>query len=141
MATVTEQRDRIAVVLAGVDGLKMVVKHPAESAPSVRPAVVLGEPTAIFAEGEARRGLDSWDWPLLILVSLGDYPAAQQVMDAFLNTGPGSIRQAFLEEPGLGLLDGTHAVIDRMDDYGPRDSGDGTRMVGAVLHLVVRTTT
>jgi hypothetical protein len=36
-------------------------------------------------------------------------------------------------------MDGTSSYLDRMEDYGPRDSIDGQRTAGAVLHLIVRT--
>jgi len=138
MATFGEIRDRLVVVLSGVEGVT-VVEHPAESPPSALPAVIIQEPTVTFAEGDSRRGLDTWDVPLLLLVPMGDYQLASQALDSYLTrSGPKSIRQAIADSPGLGLLDGTRAYLDRMEDYGPRVSGD-MRMAGAVLHLVVRT--
>lgn len=140
MATFSEIRNRIEAVAGAVEGLTVVPK-PAESAPSALPALVVQEPTALFAEGESSRGLDSWDVPLLLLVPMGDYTLAADALDAYMPTqGPKSIRQAFKDNASLGLLDGTNARLDRMDDYGPRASGGGdVRMAGAVLHLIVRT--
>lgn len=139
MATVTEIRERVAAILAEVEGLTVLTRAP-ESPPSVLPCLVIGEPNAEFAEGEARRGLDSWDFPLLLLVGMGDYQLASEALDAYLaRSGPKSIRQPFADVPMLGLVDGTRAYLDRLEDYGPRESIDGQRTAGAVLHLVVRT--
>lgn len=140
MATFSEIRSRIEAVAGTVEGLT-VVTRPGESAPAALPALVIQEPTVLLAEGDSSRGLDNWDVPLLLLVSMGDYSLAADALDAYLvRRGAKSIRQAFADDPGLGLLDGTRAYLDRMDDYGPRQSGGGDiRMAGAVLHLIVRT--
>lgn len=139
MATVTEIRERIAATLADVDGLTVVTRAP-ESPPSVLPALVIGEPTVEFAEGDSARGLDLWDFPLVLLVGMGDYTLASEALDAYLaRTGPKSIREPIADAPMLGLMDGTRAYLDRLEDYGPRDSIDGQRTAGAVLHLIVRT--
>lgn len=140
MATWSEVRARLAVVLARVEGANgdplKVVTHPAESPPSVLPAVVLGEPSAELAEGESRRGLDRWEAPLLVLVPSADYTIGAALLDEYLaRSGPKSIRQALADDAGLGLQDGTRAFLDRVNEYGPREPG----MAGAVLTLVVRT--
>jgi hypothetical protein len=139
VATFSEVRDRIKVVGEQVEGLTVVTK-PGETAPSALPALVIQEPTATFAEGDSRRGLDQWDVPLLLLVPCGDYSLVPDALDPYLaRSGARSIRQAFADNEQLGLVDGTRAYLDRMDEYGPRGSSDGTRLAGVVLHLVVRT--
>lgn len=142
MATFSEIRDRIKVVGEHADGVTVVTK-PGESPPNVatgEAALVIREPTAQFAEGDSVRGLDQWDVPLLLLAPFGDYSLVPDALEPFMaRTGAKSIRKAFADEPGLGLLDGTRAYLDRMDDFGPRQSSDGTQLAGAVLHLVVRT--
>lgn len=139
MATVTQIREQIRAALADIEGLTVITRAP-ESPPSVLPALVIGEPTADLAEGDARLGLDTWDFPLLLLVAMGDYRLASEALDAYLTrTGPTSIRQRFADAPHLGLEDGTSAYLTRVEDYGPRDSIDGQRTAGAVLRLTVRT--
>lgn len=142
MATFSEIRDRIKVVGERAESVTVVTK-PGESPPNVatgKAALVIQEPTASFAEGESRRGLDQWDVPLLLLAPFGDYSLVPDALEPYLTrTGAQSIRQAFAGEPGLGLIDGTRAYLDRMDNFGPRQSSDGTQLAGVVLHLVVRT--
>jgi len=142
MATFSEIRDRIKVVAERAEGVT-VVTRPGESPPAVatgRAALVIQEPEATFAEGDSSRGLDQWDVPLLLLAPFGDYGLVPDALEPFMaRTGARSVRRVFAEEPGLGLLDGTRAYLDRMDEFGPRQSSDGTQLAGAVLHLVVRT--
>jgi hypothetical protein len=142
VATFSEIRDRIRVVGERAEGVTVIV-NPAETPPAIatgHAALVIQEPTASFAEGESRRGLDQWDVPLLLLASFGDYSLVPDALEPYLTrTGPTSIRQAFAGDQSLGLLDGTRAYLDRADEYGPRASSDGTRLAGVVLHLVVRT--
>lgn len=142
MATFSEIRDRLKVVGERVEGVAVVI-NPGESPPNVatgRAALVIQEPTALFAEGESRRGLDQWDVPLLLLAPFGDYSLVPDALEPYLaRSGPKSIRAAFIAEQNLGLLDGTRAYLDRMDGFGPRQSSDGTQLAGVVLHLVVRT--
>ena len=118
-------------------------------------ALVVQEPTALFAEGDSSRGLDQWDVPLLLLAPFGDYSLVPDALEPYLTSaGPRSIRAQFVAEiedaegvsraaasaePMLGLIDGTRAYLDRMDGFGPRQSSDGTQLAGVVLHLVVRT--
>ena len=142
MAAFSEIRDRIKVVAERAEGVS-VVTRPGESPPPVatgKAALVIQEPTAQFAEGGSSRGLDQWDVPLLLLAPFGDYSLVPDALEPYL-TGKGarSIRAQFVAEQGLGLLDGTRAYLDRMDGFGPRQSGDGTQLAGVVLHLVVRT--
>jgi hypothetical protein len=139
MATLTQVRERIAATLADVEGLS-VVPYPPESPPSVLPALVVGDASGQLAEGDARRGLDIWDFTLVLLVQMGDYALAAEALDEYLvRSGPKSIRQWIEEDPRLGLTDGTTAYLDRVENVGPRESSDGVRLMGADLHLTVRT--
>ena len=142
MATFSEIRDRVKVVGERAEGVTVVTK-PGESAPNVaagRAALVIQEPTALFAEGDSSRGLDQWDVPLLLLAPFGDYSLVPDALEPYLTSaGPRSIRAQFAAEQDLGLIDGTRAYLDRMDGFGPRQSSDGTQLAGVVLHLVVRT--
>jgi len=142
VATFSEIRDRIKVVGEQAEGVTVVTK-PGESPPNIatgRAALVIQEPEALFAEGDSSRGLDQWDVPLLLLAPFGDYSLVPDALEPYMaRTGPRSIRAAFAAEPGLGLIDGTRAYLDRMDGFGPRQSSDGTQLAGVVLHLVVRT--
>lgn len=142
VATFSEIRDRIKAVGERAEGVT-VVMAPAESPPAVaagKAALVVQEPTATFGEGQTRKGLDQWDVPLLLLVPFGDYTLVPDALEPYMTrTGARSVRRVFADEPGLGLLDGTSAYLDRMDEFGPRQSSDGTQLAGAVLHLVVRT--
>lgn len=142
MATFGEIRDRIKIVGERAEGVTVVTK-PGESPPPLatgNAALVIQEPEALFAEGDSSRGLDQWDVPLLLLAPFGDYSLMPDALDPYLTrTGPKSIRAAFADDPGLGVLDGTRAYLDRMDNYAPRQAADGTQLAGALLHLVVRT--
>jgi len=52
-----------------------------------------------------------------------------------------SIVDAFRRNPQMGLDVRTTAWVDRLESYGPRaQAGEYTRLIGAVLRLIVRTT-
>lgn len=139
MATPSQVRAALGTLLSTVTGLN-VVTYPAESAPAARPALVVGEGTAMLAEGDRTLGLDTWRFPLLVLVSSGDYPSALADLDEYLvRSGAKSVRQVITDHSGLDFDDGTYAYFAEIEEYGPRESADGQRMAGAVLVLVVRT--
>lgn len=139
MATLTQVRERIVATLADVEDLS-VLPYPPESPPSVLPALVVGDASGELAEGDARRGLDIWEFTLVLLVATGDYALAAAALDEYLvRQGEKSIRQRFEDVPQLGLSDGTSAFLDRVENVGPRESIDGQRLMGADLRLRVRT--
>lgn len=138
MATPSQVRERLVDLLSPT-GLT-VVAYPPESTPSVLPALVIGEGTAALAEGDASLGIDTWEIPLLVLVSSGDYPSALRSLDEFLVlAGSQSVRQIIAGNPQLGFDDGTSGYFSRIEEHGPRESADGQRTAGAVLILIVRT--
>ena len=88
MATFSEIRDRVKVVGERAEGVTVVTK-PGESAPNVaagRAALVIQEPTALFAEGDSSRGLDQWDVPLLLLAPFGDSSLVPDASSPLKNT-------------------------------------------------------
>jgi hypothetical protein len=138
MATPSQIRERLVALLAPT-GLT-VVDYPPESSPSVLPALVIGEGTAQLAEGDSALGNDRWEYPLVVLVSSGDYQTALLLLDSYLTRrGDKSVRQIIADNPTLGLLDGTTAHFARIEEHGPREQADGQRTAGAVLVLIVRT--
>lgn len=140
MASPSEIRGRLKELLEGaIEGLK-VEPYPTESAPSVLPAVVVGDASATLEEGDARLGLDSWEISLRVLVSAADLPLALARLDTFLaRTGPNSIRAVLADHRELGFRDGTDAELRSLDGYGPTTAATDIHLAGATFHLVVRT--
>lgn len=140
MATPLQIRLALVEVLGQVEELN-VIPYPPETPPAALPALVLGEASAELAEADGRRGLDTWEIPMVLLVEGPDYQLALEELDEFLvRAGPRSIRQCIFDNCHLGLDPSTHARLDRVEEYGPRSSGDGQHLVGATLRLIVRCT-
>ena len=140
MASPLEIREGIASVLRGVPGLTVVTVQP-ETVPATLPAVIVTPAFASFSEIQAGRGQDVWEWDLLVLTSGADSGVGQSELDEMLTAdGPRSIRAAIRATPDLRLGPRTTAWVDRLEDYGPRSSGgEYTRLMGATLRLIVRT--
>lgn len=140
MATPSQVRAALVEVLGQVADLN-VIPYPPETSPAALPALVIGEASALLAEADPRRGLDTWDIALVLLVGGADYQMALEELDELLvRSGPRSVRQCVADNCHLGLDVSTHARIDRVEEYGPRSSSDGQYLVGATLRLIVRCT-
>lgn len=103
------------------------------------PAVVVA-PRNIDFQGAMGRGLDVYEFDLIVLVSRRDDDLAQTELDAYVTgAGASSIRQAIWNARTLGLAN-TDAHVYRMESYGAQwDVGD-LNHVGAVLKVRVSTT-
>ena len=103
------------------------------------PAVIVQPVTCSFADEFIQRGMDVWEFDLIVLVSARDMGLAQDDLDAFVTgSGDESIRRVIRGARSLGLS-GTQAHVDRLDSYGARFESAQVEHVGAVLRLVVRT--
>lgn len=85
------------------------------------------------------RGLDTFEFDLLILVSTSDMNIRQDDLDAYVSgSGARSIRQAIFNARTLGLA-GTDAHISQMLEYGARFVVAEFDHLGARLRLIVHT--
>jgi hypothetical protein len=88
--------------------------------------------------GAFARGLDTWEFEILVLTARGSDRAGQDKLDQFITgAGPLSIRQAIFNNRTLGFTD-TDANISGVLDYRPTDVG-GIPVYSARLRLVVTT--
>lgn len=139
MADLADIRSHIKVVLSAIDGLTVYDKPPEAM---IYPCVVVRPAEATFDDGDARIGLDQWEYDLIVLVALTDIAVAQTNLDPYLaKTGTQSIRKLVRENQQLGFVDGTYAYIAGMSNYGTTLADPNTQPndFGAVLRLVVRT--
>lgn len=100
--------------------------------------IVVPRTTDFF--GAMGRGLDTYEFDGIVLVSRRDDELAQYDLDEFINGfGSKSIRQAVWNNRTLGLTDGTEATVVGMSDYGAQFPASGLDHVGAVLRIRVTT--
>lgn len=142
MASLSEIRERVRAVLVEVaaDTDLTVVTRMVWSLP-VLPAVVLRPAgPAEFASRQSGRGLTTYPWDLLVLVSGGSDEIAEFALDELV-AADGPIRKPFVDNPTLGLRGGTKAWVDSMD-YGISNPWNAQDMdtLGASLRLIVSTT-
>lgn len=138
MASLTDIRASLtSLVQAPAIGLKMEPEVPAittNGAIIMRPAV----PASDF-EQAYQRGLDRWDFDLIIVIGGGDTTLMQRRLDAYIDGGGDqSIRKLVFDNRELGFTDGTKAHISGVVSYGPRDDA-GYQHVAATLRLTVYT--
>ena len=139
MATLTEIRDAIkTIVETNIAGLKVCPRVPgqAPSSPSliVRPAAV----PADFDEAMGK-GLDRWDFDLIVVIGYGDEDIAQKKLDGYVDGGgASSIRAVIFANKTLGQSTTTTAHVSGVIAYGPRDDA-GYDHVSATLRLTVYT--
>jgi len=101
------------------------------------PAVVIGPPVADFTKSMGR-GLDSWSFPLMVMVGIPEIQFAQNALDDYVDgSSEKSLRRIIFENPSLGGVV-EDSMITKMDEYGGSLS---TRLkpliphIGACLHL------
>lgn len=144
MASLTEIRAALKATLkANIDGLYVysevsdVAQMPAAVA---MPAPQSASGMTCDFDGAFGRGLDTWHIDLFILVARTDAALAQKVLDQFVTgAGPKSIRRVIYENPDLGLADGTDCHATGVRDYGGFFETANIQQVGAVVRLIVRT--
>lgn len=102
------------------------------------PAVCI-EPHMSKFDGAMARGDDMWRFSVYIVVQRTDAEAAQDNLDAFLESaGPRSIREAIFNKPDLGLED-CQAFVTGMHEYGGGYRDARIDVIGAVLRVDVHT--
>lgn len=137
--------------MSGLDAIRDAIKTTIETAvpelhvydtvpeaANVLPCVIVIPFTAdyVIAMG---RGLDTWEFDLLILVSTSDLDIRQDDLDAYVSgSGARSVRQAIFNARTLGLT-GTDAHISQMLEYGARFVVAEFDHLGARLRLIVHT--
>lgn len=84
-----------------------------------------------------RRGTDTYEFDLLVLVSTNDMGLRQTDLDGYVSGGgSNSVRKAIFETPTLGL-ENTNAHVAQMIEYGARFPVGEIEHLGARLRLVV----
>ena len=137
MASLADIRQGIAETLgATVSGLTTYANVPG----SVNLPAVLVVPRSADMSMAFGRGLDTWQFDLILLTSRRDDGLAQGDLDDYA-TGAGisSIRQAIFTNSLIGLTDGTQAFVTGLSGYGTHDIGDISYM-SATLTCRVTTT-
>lgn len=100
-------------------------------------------PCAVILPAEANytkafgRGLDQWDFNLLICVTMTELDLSQQMLDEYVNGfGDNSIREFIFKNRSLGLSD-VEAVCTRMFNYLHETSIGGINSLSATLRVEV----
>jgi hypothetical protein len=136
MASLEAIRDAIASTL---DGLGNLTPYATVRDAANLPAVI-AIPTEADFDVAMGRGVDTWTFDLLVLVSIREMRIAQNELDGFVTgAGSNSIRQAIFNNRSLGLSDGTDAHVAGMREYGSQYQLAKVGHVGAKLQLVVHT--
>lgn len=142
MATLKQIRTGIKTTIeTGISGVKCYDKVPQNAL--VLPALIVQPVRASFVEAMAR-GVDRYDFTLIMLVAYNHLETAQDNLDPYV-TGYGekSIRQCIWNTKDLGLDGSVNAHIDEMYDYGdrfaPDTQGRATEQLGARFNLIVYT--
>jgi hypothetical protein len=136
VATVSAIRDAIKTTLeANISGLRVHDTIPDQINP---PAVVVAPAEANFLQAMGR-GVDTWQFDLIVLIGRTVERTAQDSLDGYINgSGSTSIRQVIFTNKTLGLTF-TDAHISGMSGYSARHVVNTTEYFGAVLRLVVHT--
>lgn len=99
MTTVSGLRTQIANRLATISGLRTAATVP----DSPNPPIAIVMPTGITYDTTMGRGLDEYDFTILVIVGRVDERTAQNALDAYCApTGAGSIKAAMHADRTLG---------------------------------------
>src|SRR5262245_10144019 len=102
------------------------------------PAVIV-LPVASDFDAAFARGLDTWEFDLIVLTARGSDRAGQDKLDQLVNgSGSLSVRQVVFANRSLGLSD-VDAHVSGMTGYGGTFSAVAIDHYSAQLRLVVRT--
>lgn len=136
MASIAEIRAALKETLQGaIDGLHV---HELMAGVANVPAVVVMPEDADF-EVAMGRGLDAWNFDLLVLAGKADERTWQQRLDELVDGGGDkSIRKAVFQNKTLGLAN-TNAHISGMSGYGSQHTVGSFTYAGANLRLTVYT--
>jgi hypothetical protein len=136
MATFAEIRSAVKTTVEdNIDGLKVYPRVPGNAtsrALVVRPAI----PTDFNVV--MRRGTDTWQIDLVVVIGLGDMDVAQQHLDGYVDGGgANSIRKVIFDNRTLGLAN-TDAHVSGLIAYGDTVNASYDN-ISATLRLVVHT--
>lgn len=136
MATVAEVRAAIKTVLeAAITGLHV---HDKMVGVANVPAVVV-KPVEADYDQAMGRGLDKWEYDLLVLASKADELTSQERLDEMVDGGgTKSVRKAIFNNNTLNLAN-TNAHVSSMSNYDGRHTVGAFTYAGANLRLVVHT--
>ncbi|MPZ89404.1 MAG: hypothetical protein GEU81_15310 [Nitriliruptorales bacterium] len=137
MASLSALRDALKATITGA----IPELHVYDTVPdnAQLPALIVTPRSAAFAEAMGR-GVDSWEFELVVLTQYGDPATAQDALDRFVTgSGTASIREAIWNNRSLGLTS-THTYVAAMSDYNARMEIGGTEVVGGKLRCLVLTT-
>lgn len=136
MASLSDIRAALtSYVQAAPYSLKMCPEVPALTTAG---AIIMKPATADFDMAYAR-GLDRWDFDLIIVIGGADIVLMQKRLDGYIDGGGDqSIRKLIFNNNTLGFTDGTKAHVAGLASYGPRADA-GYDHVAATLRLNVHT--
>lgn len=132
-ATVTDIRNGLATQLGTIRGLRTSATIPEDPKP---PIAVVMAPTSISYDTAFGRGMDTYNFTVMIIVGRVSDRTAQQTIDAYCApTGALSIKAAIASDP---TLDGAcqNARVTEMTNYGSVTVGD-TDYLSAEFSVVV----
>jgi hypothetical protein len=137
MATLTAIRDAIkATVAATLPSLTTYDTVPE----TVNVPALIVMPQECDFDGAFGRGMDTWTFELVVLVSRVAVAEGQDLLDSYLTGGgTNSVREVFYNNSSLGLTDGTFAHMSGVRGYGGSFDAANLKYLGAILRLVVRT--
>lgn len=99
MATLSAMRTALASNLSGITGLRTAATMPDQPNPPV--AIVM--PQSVSYDTSMARGLDTYEFVLLVIVGRVDERTAQNLLDGYCNpTGATSIKAAIESDRTLG---------------------------------------
>lgn len=120
--SVTQLRTGLATRLATITGLRTAAYVPPDPMPPV--AIVI--PTGITYDSTFSRGMDEYEFTILVLVGAVNDRTSQATMDAYCDpSGSGSIKTAIEADKTLGGYAFTCRVIE-MRNYQQTPIGDQT---------------
>lgn len=127
----TALKTTITAAVAGLNGYENIPE-------SINPPAFMVVPRSTDFQKAFGRGLDSYAFDVIVLISRRDDDLAQIDLDPFI-TGGGSksIRQAIFNARDLGI--GVDASVTGMADYGAAYTVGNTDYVGARLTVEVLT--
>jgi hypothetical protein len=119
-ASVTSIRDGLATRLASISGLRTSATIPDDPKP---PIAIVMAPTITY-DTSFGRGMDTYSFPVMVIVGRVSERTAQAQLDAVCNpVGAASVKAAIHSDPTLGSSC-QNARVTEMTNYGSVTIGD-----------------
>lgn len=132
MTTIASLRTGLATRLGTISGLRTAATVPDDPKPPV--AIVM--PPSVSYDTSMGRGLDTYEFTVLVMVGRLSERTAQASLDAYANpTGAGSIKTAIEADRTLGGAANTCRVTD-MRNVGPMSIGENTYLTAEFVVTV-----